>query len=83
MAKHKLNRKKFIEWASLRNFIGENRKQITEDLIKGGEYILTAQDILDNIELGGIPVYIVIDYRGLDQYVFARDCKLVYIQEID
>jgi len=46
--KYKLNRKTFIEWVASDNpDLLTSLSAIKDDLIKGGEYILTAQDVLD------------------------------------
>lgn len=78
MEKYNLDRKKFIEWVSLKNFINDVRPQIQDDLIKGGEYIITADEILNNIQFKEIPTHLLIDYSGKGKYVSAKECALIY-----
>ena len=76
-----LNRKKFIKWCSLRCFLEDNRLQIVDDLVKSGEYIITAEDLLNNIQFSIIPTTLLEGYTGDKKYVNSTDCKLIYIQE--
>ena len=46
--------------------------QVVKDLIKGSEFILTAQDILDSLDV--VPGYMV----GTSHNVKPKDCQIIY-----
>ena len=72
--KYKLDRKKFIEYYPLQVLAKIDYDQVRNDLIKGSEFILTAQDILDDM------VYVEGSLVGQENPVFACDCELTYNQ---
>lgn len=49
MAKHKLNRKALINYYTLDIYGMLDLRQVSEDLIKGSEFILTAEDVLQKV----------------------------------
>ena len=74
--KYQLDRKRFILYyentLSLTSMI--KKKKIVNDLIKGSEFIITAQDLLDSMET--IPGCLV----GVSGRIATSDCELVYTQ---
>jgi len=70
--KYQLDRKKFIEYYPLQVHALMDYNQVRNDLVKGGEFILTAQDVLDNM------VYVEGKLVGQDKPIFACDCELTY-----
>lgn len=77
MAKYKINREPFIRYVS-RGYLGSLIQQNTmiDDLIKGGEYVLTAEDILQMKDQW--PGYLV---EGEAPHVVdTKDCELIYHQ---
>jgi hypothetical protein len=75
--KHKVDRKKFVEFFVATTARMTKMFTIREDLIKGGEFIITADDILKNLDT--IPTNMVINYKGDGLAVLAKDCELVYV----
>jgi hypothetical protein len=71
-----LDRTRFIRYyedtIAFNKFI--KKKVVVEDLVKGGEFVFTAQDFLDS--LNTIPGCLV----GVDGRVPAEECTLVYNQ---
>lgn len=71
---YRLDRKRFIMYYTNTEHLSKliSRKRIVEDLIKGSEFIITAQDLLDNLYT--IPGSLV----GVEGRVLAKDCELYY-----
>lgn len=74
--KYQLDRKRFILYYQDTYWLTTmiKKKTIIQDLIKGSEYIITAQDILNKMET--IPGCLV----GVDGRVLVSDCELVYTE---
>lgn len=74
--KYQLDRKRFIlYYQDTFKFTSKiKKKTIVQELIKGSEFIITAQDILDSMET--IPGCLV----GVDGRVATTDCELIYTQ---
>ena len=69
--KYKLDRKKFIEYYPVEIWGMLEISQVTDDLIKGSEFVLTAEDILEKVEwvegkLLSTPVQGVIYYTNIE-----------------
>ena len=75
--KYQLDRTKFIHWYSNKVWLMTFQPIILEDLIKGGEFILTAEDVLNSIE------YIKGSLVGQSVDVRSSDCELVYKGEAE
>lgn len=74
--KYKLERGKFISYYPSIVFQLTTQSLIIEDLIKGGEFIITAEDVLANLtEVDGRLVGLEIGS------VNPKDCELYYEQE--
>lgn len=72
--KYKLDRKKFIEWyvQDVHGMI--EISQVVDDLVKGSEFCVTAEDVLNRrITIAGKLV-------GVHGEVLASDCELIYNQ---
>ena len=75
MAKHKIDRARFIHWLT-RNYLGSilQSEQMVDDLTKGGEYVVTADELLQMQK--HIPGYLI---KGSTEVsVPAEDCELIY-----
>ena len=76
--KYKLDRRKFIEYVDKYEPLPEWMSNVKEDLIKGGEFIFTAQDLLDSC-LDEIPGELLVP--PISYIVSSEDCELIYIQD--
>jgi hypothetical protein len=72
---YNLNRKSFILWICTSCFFEREGSRIKEDLIKGSEFIVTAQDLLDSVD--NIPVHLL-DEPAEGSHVRNDQCKLYY-----
>lgn len=72
--KYKLDRKKFIEYYPIGIHGMIDYDQVKNDLIKGSEFILSAQDILDSMD------FIAGKLVGEPLNVKASDCELIYTE---
>ena len=71
-----LDRKKFIEYVATDNpDLLTPLSDIKHDLIKGSEYILTAQDVLDSYN--ELPSYLI-EGKIEEDFIPAEYCKLTY-----
>jgi len=76
MAKeYQLDRKQFIEWYPAEVWKMLDPMGVRQDLIKGGEFILSAQDVLDSMQ------FVSGKLVGAPGDVLAKNCELVYNQE--
>lgn len=74
-ATYQLDRKKFIEYYPLQIHAMMDYDQVRSDLVKNSEFILTAQDVLDNM------LFIEGKLVGVQEEVLASDCELIYNKE--
>ena len=76
-AKYKIDRTKFINWLS-RNYLGSmiQINRMMDDLIKGGEYAVTADELLQMQK--HVPGYLIEGECPVS--VDAKDCELIYTQ---
>lgn len=72
---YNLSREKFITWICTSCFFEKEGARIKEDLIKGSEFIVTAQDLLDNTQ--NIPSHLI-DEEVDSRYVRNDQCVLYY-----
>lgn len=72
---YRLNKEKFINWICTSCFFEQQSAVIKEDLIKGSEYIITAQDLLDFRH--NIPSHLI-DEDVDTEYVRNDECILYY-----
>ena len=78
---YEVDREAFIRWA----FSGYKSKvdkfiiNLKQDLIKGGEFIITAEELLTKFSV--VPASMVLNYDGPDTTVYSRKCHLVYRQQ--
>jgi hypothetical protein len=72
---YRLNRTKFIEWICTSCFFEQRGQEIKDDLIKGSEYIVTAQDLLDNCD--NVPAHLI-DEDVDTRHVRNTDCVFYY-----
>jgi len=74
--KYKLDRKVFLLYYQDTPFflLMIKKKIIVNDMILGGEFVITAQDVLDSMET--IPGALV----GVQGKVLSSDCELIYTQ---
>jgi len=70
-----LSRTKFIEWICTSCFFEQNWEEVKSDLINGSEYVVTAQDLLDNTD--NIPSHLI-DEKVDTSHVRNDQCKLYY-----
>jgi hypothetical protein len=74
---YRLDRTKFINWICTSCFFEQRWRDIKDDLIKGSEYVVTAQDFLDNID--NIPSFLVDEADTILQlHVRNDECELYY-----
>jgi hypothetical protein len=72
---YKLNRTKFITWICTSCFFEREGLRIKDDLIKGSEFVVTDQDLLNSCTV--IPSHLV-DGETEHHTVLASECKLYY-----
>ena len=81
-----INRKAFIDWVYVYHpFKFVNVTKITDDIIKGGEFILTADELLNSFK--EIPANLLVNPTKKDikdnVVIQTEDCVLKYIQDGD
>lgn len=75
---YKINRNKFIDWID-EDQMTSSLDDLKYDLKHGGEFIITAQGLLDVcVE---VPVYLIENYIGFSEYVMGSECILIYKEE--
>jgi hypothetical protein len=72
---YKLSRTKFINWICTSCFFEREGSRIKDDLIKGSEFIVTAQDLLDSVD--NVPAHLI-DEEVDTRYVRNDQCVLYY-----
>lgn len=75
--KYKLERKKFIEWVCISCFADQFEDKIKEDLIKGSEFIITAEDLLARCKI--IPTKLLAGTFS-ENYISVEYVELYYEQ---
>ena len=76
--RYKVNRKKLIEhYPHIIFSLTQVNDNMKEDLIKGGEFILSAQNILDNINI--VKGYVL--EPPILKNVSSKDCEIIYLSQ--
>ena len=76
--KYKVDRKKFMEYYILNIARMVQLDVVTDDLIKGSEFVLTEMDILNSVGL--VDSKVLHNYTGKALLVPASKCEFIYIQ---
>ena len=74
---YKIDRRKFIDYCLAdKDDIILVTTNIKKHLKDGGEFIVTATELLDQCH--SIPTGILDNYKGSDEYVKGSECELIY-----
>lgn len=77
--KYQIDRKKFVSYYPVIISKLADPKIIMYDLIAGGEFILTAEDILNQVLT--VPTRLLVDYQGIPGAVLASECEFKFVQD--
>ena len=78
MAKFKVDRLKFIQYYPVQVAMSIALDHVQDDLVKGGEFILSAEQILKMVP--DVPKYLLVDYTGDQRTVPNTECEFIYVQ---